>query len=131
MANSRFRKSGMFCMAFLLAGGLLIGGCGSHPNQMEGNRYHEDGYMGLTHTNPNFHMNPAHYTYQKDRQLMMQSLRKLGLDKRAAIWMNGAHVTVTIEMDSLDEAETEALKMEVYEQLKGNVPRYDYTVKIR
>ena len=121
----------LFIIGMILCTGVFMGGCGSQPNQMEANRYAEDGYLGMVNSNPNFHMNPTHYTYRKDRQLMMQALRSIGMDKRATIFMNGAYVTVTIQMDGLDPAEREAIRYDVHQALENNVPRYDYTIVFR
>lgn len=106
-----------------------MAGCGSQPNQMDGNRYAEDGYMGMSNSNPNFRMNPTHHNYTKDRQLMRQALREMDLDKRSTIFVSGPEVTVTIHMDDLTPEEEEAIRSDAYLLLKGNAPRYDYRIR--
>lgn len=108
---------------------LITGGCGSEPHQMDANRYANDGYLGMSNSNPNFRMNPTHHTYSKDRQLMRQALRRLNLDQQSTIFMNGDNVTITIHMQGLDPQEAEAIRSGAYMELKGNVPRYDYKIR--
>ncbi|HZG83300.1 hypothetical protein [Paenibacillus sp.] len=115
----------------LAASALVAGGCGSQPHQMEGNRYADDGYMGLSNSNPNLRTNPGHYTYSKDRQLMRQALREMDLDKQATIWMAGPHVTVTLHLgETVSPEEAAAIRSDAYALLKGNVPRYDYDIRV-
>jgi len=116
--------------AGLFAAALLVGGCGSEPNQMEGNRYADDGYLGLSNSNPNLRTNPAFHTYNKDRQLMRQALREMDLDKQATIWMAGTNVTVTLHLGPLPPEEADAIRSDAYALLKGNAPRYDYEIRI-
>jgi len=108
----------------------LLAGCGSEQRQLEGNRYADDGYLGMSNTNPNMRMNATHHNYNKDRQLMRQALREMDLDKQSTIFMNGTQVTVTIHMDEdLDPSEAAAIRSDAYLLLKGNVPRYDYSIR--
>ncbi len=113
----------------LLTGLLSLTGCGSEPNHMEANRYAEDGYLGMSNSNPNFRTNPSHHNYSKDRQLMRQALREMDLDKRASILMSGTNVTVTIHLDDLTPEEAAAIRSDAYLLLKGNAPRYDYQIR--
>ncbi|TLS49647.1 hypothetical protein FE782_23520 [Paenibacillus antri] len=113
----------------LLSALLLVGGCGSEPNHMDANQYAEDGYLGMSNSNPNFRTNPSHHNYTKDRQLMRQALREMDLDKRSSILMSGTDVTVTIRMDNLTPADAAAIRSDAYLLLKGNVPRYDYHIR--
>jgi hypothetical protein len=113
----------------ILTTAFVSSGCGSEPNQMDANRYAEDGYLGMSNSNPNFRMNRAHHNYSKDRQLMRQALREMDLDKRSTIFVSGPEVTVTIHMDDLSPAEKQAIRSDAYVLLKGNVPRYDFRIR--
>ncbi|MCI3926808.1 hypothetical protein MO973_42220 [Paenibacillus sp. TRM 82003] len=112
-----------------LAAAITVAGCGSEPNQMDANRYAEDGYLGMSNSNPNFRMNPTHHNYTKDRQLMRQALREMDLDKQATILVSGPEVTVTIHMEDLTPEEEMAIRSDAYLLLKGNAPRYDYHIR--
>ncbi|HZG56876.1 hypothetical protein [Paenibacillus sp.] len=124
----RYVRSARFPIAGLVAL-LLLSGCGSEPRQMEANRYADDGYMGMSNSNPNFRMNPTHHNYTKDRQLMRQALREMDLDKRSTILISGAVATVTIHLEDLTPQEAAAIRSDAYLLLKGNVPRYDYRIR--
>jgi hypothetical protein len=123
--NRTFRTS---FLAIAILAALTAGGCGSEPNQMDANRYADDGYLGMSNSNPNFRTNPTHHNYRKDKQLMRQALREMDLDKQSTIFMSGADVTVTIHLDDLSPAEENAIRSDAYLLLKGNVPRYDYHI---
>jgi len=123
------RNRGLPLTIVLLTALLLVGGCGSEPNHMDANRYAEDGYLGMSNSNPNFRTNPTHHNYTKDRQLMRQALREMDLDKRSTIFVSGTNVTVTIRMDDLTPEEAAAIRSDVYLLLKGNAPRYDYQIR--
>jgi len=127
----KFALRSVAAAALIIASMLAAAGCGSQPHPMEGNRYADDGYMGLSNSNPNFRTNPDHYTYSKDRQLMRQALREMGLDKQATIWMAGPHATVTLHLgETVSPEEAAAIRSDAYALLKGNVPRYDFDIRI-
>ncbi|WP_309122432.1 hypothetical protein [Paenibacillus sp.] len=129
MKSDRGTKRSIPLTMLLLSALLLVGGCGSEPNHMDANHYAEDGYLGMSNSNPNFRTNPSHHNYTKDRQLMRQALREMDLDKRSSILMSGTDVTVTIRMDNLTPAEAAAIRSDAYLLLKGNAPRYDYHIR--
>ncbi|WP_199617198.1 hypothetical protein [Paenibacillus alkalitolerans] len=108
---------------------LLLNGCGADRNVES--HYNQDGYMGLSDSNPNFRTNPTHHNYKKDRQLMRQALREMGLDKRSTIVINGPEVTVTIHLnEDVSGEEAEAIRWDAYSLLKGNNPRYNYNILV-
>ncbi|HZG76662.1 MAG TPA: hypothetical protein VEZ72_12500, partial [Paenibacillus sp.] len=74
MTSIRRRAAAIPSTALLLTALLLLSGCGNEPHHMEANRYAEDGYLGMSNSNPNFRTNPSHHNYTKDRQLMRQAL---------------------------------------------------------
>jgi hypothetical protein len=109
---------------------LYLAGCGNETNHLDGNRYANDGYMGISNSNPNFRTNPSHHNYSKDQQLMRQALREMGLDKNSTIFINGPRAMVTIHMnEELDPREAAAIRSDAYLLLKGNAPRYDYFIR--
>jgi len=112
------------------AAAAVIAGCGSSPHQMEGKRYAEDGYMGITNTNPNFPMNPAYHNYSKDRQMMRRALKELGVDKQSTIRIRGATAIVTIRLGQSEPAQRDEMRRKAFSMLKGYVPRYDYKIQI-
>ncbi|HZG78292.1 MAG TPA: hypothetical protein VEZ72_20740 [Paenibacillus sp.] len=129
MTSIRRRAAAIPSTALLLTALLLLSGCGNEPHHMDANRYAEDGYLGMSNSNPNFRTNPSHHNYTKDRQLMRQALREMDLDKRSSILMSGTNVTVTIHMDDITPEEAAAIRSDAYLLLKGNAPRYDYQIR--
>jgi fructose-1,6-bisphosphatase len=114
----------------VLAAMLFTTGCGSSEQNVK-SYYTQDGYMGISNANPNMRSNPAHHTYTKDRQLMRQALREMGLDKRSNIVINGTYVTVTINAPGVTPAQAEAIRSDAYSMLKGHNPRYNYRILVR
>jgi hypothetical protein len=109
---------------------MLLAGCGGAERNME-SHYTQDGYMGLSNSNPNLRTNPTHHNYRKDRQLMRQALREMGLDKQSSIVINGPEVTVTIDLqEDVSSEEKEAIRADAYAMLKGNNPRYRYRILV-
>ncbi|WP_274363943.1 hypothetical protein [Paenibacillus thermotolerans] len=105
-----------------------LSGCTAGNNVQQ--HYTQDGYMGLSNSNPNLRTHPSHHSYRKDRQLMRQALREMALDKRSYIAINGATAIITINVDDdISPQEAEAIRSDVYSLLKGNNPRYDYEIR--
>ena len=124
------KRSALAAWLLAAAAAAWLSGCGSHPQQLEGNRYQEDGYLGMTNTNPNFPMNPAFHTYSKDRQMMRRALKELGIDKQSTIQIRGAVAVVTVRLGKPGPADADEFRRKVHAQLKGHVPRYDYRIYI-
>jgi hypothetical protein len=114
----------------VLAAMLFTTGCGSSEQNVK-SYYTQDGYMGISNSNPNMRSSPAHHTYTKDRQLMRQALREMGLDKQSNIVINGPDVTITIDAPGVTPAQANAIRSDAYSMLKGHNPRYNYTILVR
>jgi hypothetical protein len=114
---------------FSLSIAVCLQGCGETGKTVKPKAYGEDGYMGLSNSNPNFRTNPTHHNYRKDQMLMRQALREMDLDKQTRIFMNGTQVTVFIRWDEKQGTDqAEVIRSKVFALLKGHVPRYDYKI---
>lgn len=112
--------------------GLTAAGCSNiEDNQPEANAYTEDGYLGVSNSNPNLRTNPAHHNYRRDRQLMRQALREMDLERGSRITINGGEAVVLIQVeDGRTPQEKSAIRSDAYLLLKGNVPRYRYKIYV-
>jgi len=123
------KRSALAAWLIAAAASAVLAGCGSNPHQMEANRYAEDGYLGMTNTNPNFPMNPAYHNYSKDRQMMLRALKQLGIDKQSTISIQGGTAVVTIRLGEPLKKDADDIRRIVFSMLKGYVPRYDYKIQ--
>lgn len=112
--------------------GAIAAGCSNYEdNQPESIAYSEDGYLGVSNANPNLRTHPDHHTYQRDRQLMRQALREMGLDRESRVTINGSEAVIVIQIEeALSQREKAAIRSDAYLLLKGNVPRYDYRIYV-
>ncbi|WP_166244305.1 hypothetical protein [Paenibacillus turpanensis] len=116
----------------LLAAVLVLGlsACGEaadeHP-EYEG--YADDGYLGLSDSNPNLRTNPDHHNYRTDVRLMKEALSDLHVDENSEIFVDGADAYVRIALPQrLNAMQRETLVSDVTTQLRSWVPRYKYHV---
>lgn len=115
----------MGCLVFLVA-------CTDGPTegtQERINKYEEDGYLGMTNTNPNLQTSPTYHTYAKDQKLVLATLDDFEDLENPRITFNGAKITVHYGLpDKYDAVEAEYLQTELRDKLKYMLPRYDFVM---
>lgn len=120
--------------AILLAGMLTasIAGCGrdAAPRQMKS--YDNDGYLGMTNTNPNLHMNPTYHNYTVDTNMMRGALNGIRGVTANRIMTNGSRATVTLTVPpGTSDEEVMRIRSEAEQALNHAVPRYTYRLKVK
>ena len=115
---------------------LLAAACGenSGPNgsgsRSNANAYDNDGYLGITNTNPNLQTGPSYHTYQVDTDMMRQAVGKIAGVRHVRIVTNGANASVELTVDR-NAADPERIREEALKALQHEVPRYNFKVTIR
>jgi hypothetical protein len=123
---SNIRKAGL-CLLLLLV--WLPAACGGNGQQAKS--YGEDGYLGMTNTNPNLPTSPSYHTYAIDTDMMRKAVASIEGVQDVRIMTNGANATVTLTVpNQLPAEEKERIRTLALEQLKHEVPRYKFTVKL-
>ena len=134
----RKRRLRMLLSGFLLPVLLLFAGCGSEEQRGTAERdtrdpgfYGNDGYMGLSNTNPNLPLTGTAWSYEEDREFAAKLLRPLTGIERTRITMRddaAMHVTLVVD-DALSREETSRLVDQAERVLAENFPRYNVTVE--
>lgn len=125
----RMLLSGMLLPGLLSA--LLLTGCATGDRDTkEPNYYGNDGYMGLSNTNPNLPRTGSAWSYEEDREFVEKLLRPLnGIERTRVTMTDDAAMNVTLEVDSaLSREETSRLVSRAERLLKENFPRYRVSV---
>ncbi|MDF2815282.1 MAG: hypothetical protein K0Q81_1482 [Paenibacillus sp.] len=93
--------------------------------------YKEDGYMGMSNSNPNLPINPTYHGYQQDSNMMKDALSKISGIRDSRINLNGSHATIKLFLpkDATD-ADMARIKQEAEIELTKAAPRYQYYVKM-
>lgn len=94
--------------------------------------YDNDGYLGISNTNPNLQTGPSYHTYQVDTDMMHSAVIPIAGVRKVRITTNGtnASVRITAPKDATD-ADLERIRGEALQALQHNVPRYDFKVTVR
>src|SRR5690606_28221828 len=96
-----FRAS-MMKPAIRLAAALVLSGllsaCGQGTNDTPG-EYRDDGYLGMTQTNPNLQTNPTERSHYEDTQIARRTLLAIEGVRQAQMFSNGPHVFVYLRLD--------------------------------
>ncbi len=109
---------------------LMVAAC-SDPGNQPG-VYRNDGYLGMTQTNPNLVTNPTERSHYEDTQIIRRTLMNLDGIKRVRSITNGPHVFVYITpQEGLSKNEQEKLRQAAEKALEYNNPRFDYQVVIQ
>lgn len=94
--------------------------------------YGNDGYLGITNTNPNLPNSPTYHTYQVDADMMRSAVVPIAGVRKVRIRTHGTNATVTIiAPNHSSDADLERIRGEALQALKANVPRYDFKVNMR
>lgn len=115
---------------------LLAAACGGNggPNdsssKSNANAYDNDGYLGITNTNPNLQTGPSYHTYQVDTDMMRQAVGKIGGVRHVRIVTNGANANVELTVDR-NASDLERIREEALKALQHEVPRYNFKVTVR
>ena len=124
-------RHGRLCIALagvLLAAALAAAGCGADRTARDG--YGNDGYMGLSRSNPNLPITGTAWSYRRDNAFAAQLLSGLdGIRHIRITRPGGARMRVHLDIDkSLGREEAERLAARAEAILKENFPRYRVTV---
>lgn len=115
----------------------LVAGCGGMGNHVQSQQtpqtktYANDGYMGLSNTNPNLQNSPSYHTYGVDADMMSAAVAPIPGVRKVRIAANGTNATVHLTIPKeLTEAEKSRIEQEALKSLRQQVPRYDFKVKL-
>jgi hypothetical protein len=113
---------------------LLTAACGTHREGTANTTksYGNDGYLGITNTNPNLQSSPSTYhTYQVDTDMMRDAVMPIAGVRKIRITTYGTNATVTLTTPGGSTAEEkERIRAESIQALQTAVPRYNFKVKI-
>jgi hypothetical protein len=114
----------------MIAAGLT--GCGaSKESQLKTQSYPQDGYMGLTHANPNDPLNATYHHYQDDTNMMKDILAQFPAIQDSRITLRGPVANVKLRLKSgLNDAEVHELRSAAFRALRTNMPRYNIGITI-
>lgn len=129
--NLKVKAAGLAFAALLPV--LLAAACGTAGNGANSSvkKYDNDGYLGITNTNPNLQMSPSYHTYDVDYSMMENAVTPIAGVRDVRIAANGTNANVKITADrALSNGEKERLRAEALHALQKAVPRYDYKVTI-
>ncbi|OUM95672.1 MAG: hypothetical protein A9Z00_15465 [Thermobacillus sp. ZCTH02-B1] len=112
----------------LLAAALAAAGCGADRTARDG--YGNDGYMGLSRSNPHLPITGTAWSYRRDNAFAAELLSGLkGIRHIRITRTGGSHMRVHLDIDrSLSPEEAQRLAAQAEAILKENFPRYRVTV---
>lgn len=117
----------------LLAAAFAAAGCGSADRDVNDptDYYGNDGYMGISNTNPNLPLTGTAWSYRRDNEFAAELLRGLdGIRYVRITRTGGSNMRVHLDLDkSLGPEEAARLAARAEALLKENFPRYRVTVK--
>mgnify|MGYP000965999250 CR=1 FL=1 len=113
----------------LLAAALTAQGCGG-ADRAGPQGYGNDGYMGLTRSNPHLPITGTAWSYRRDNAFVAELLSGLkGIRHIRVTRTGGSHMRVHLDIDqSLSPEEAERLAARAEAILRENFPRYRVTV---
>lgn len=116
----------LVCTAAGLVALSAVTACNKSPGgaqQMKS--YGNDGYLGLSNSNPNLPIGRTYHNYDRDTKMMEDILRQIPEVARNRIVLNGsnAYVKLTLKGDP-DAAETRRVEDRARKLLMDNMPRY-------
>lgn len=113
---------------------MVISGCGNkvktNSNGFKTNSYGNDGYLGMSNSNPSL---PGHHmvtNYKSDISSMKQSIKNVPGVADSNVTFNGANAYVTIKLNSgLKANEIPTVEQQAATVLRFNYPQYTIHVK--
>lgn len=111
---------------------MLVGSLSACGREEQPGTYSDDGYMGMTQTNPHLPTNPTHRSYYEDTQVVKRTLQSIEGIKQVQTYANGQNVVVYLQLeDGLTSKERDAIRHHAEKALSYNNPRFDYAVRIQ
>lgn len=122
----RFVSISLSCLMVIAA----AAACGTNTSQNQHSKqYGEDGYLGLTNSNPNLQTSPSYHTYRKDIKMMSRTLSKVPGVQDARYTVNGNRVHIRIKVDErLSPEEAYKIEQDAYRSLLPIIPRYQIKI---
>ncbi|MBD2845603.1 hypothetical protein IDH44_10410 [Paenibacillus sp. IB182496] len=115
------------CVALVL----LLSGCGGAEHQGGRDTYGNDGYMGLSNSNPSLPTNPYAFNYERDIAFMKEKLSAFPDIAGLRFVMHDPDVYVHIRpADRLTETQIGRLADETGALLQHNMPRYRIHIRM-
>lgn len=109
---------------------LLAAACGGTDATPKMKSYDNDGYLGITNTNPNLQTGPSYHTYAVDTEMMRSAVAQIAGVQSVRIATNGAKANVKIFVNpGLSAQEIARIRDESLRALQQAVPRYTYDVE--
>ncbi len=112
---------------------LVMSSCGSDRNdqQTKVDDYNEDGYLGLSNSNPNLRTSPTHYTYNEDTKVIRMTLAGIRGVRGSTITLTAPNAYVRVRVSrGLSTQESRRIEEEAIAALSYNLPRYKVFVEI-
>ncbi|GAA3410106.1 hypothetical protein ACFFNY_22560 [Paenibacillus hodogayensis] len=112
---------------------LLISACGAKGGgTQQVKTYNNDGYLGITNTNPSMPMTPTYHTYEVDNAMMRDAVVPISGVRKVRITTHGANATVRLTVPKeLAPEEKARIQTEALQALQQAVPRYDFKVTLK
>lgn len=93
--------------------------------------YSNDGYLGITNSNPSLPMTPTYHTYEVDTNMMRNAVVSIAGVQHVRIATHGPKATVRLTVSrELPENERARIQSEALQALQQAVPRYNFKVKL-
>ena len=128
----RKRRLRFLLPGLLLAAALAAAGCGQTNRDADdpARYYGNDGYMGISNTNPNLPLTGTAWSYRRDNAFAAELLRGLkGIRHVRITRTGGSNMRVHLELDqTLSREEAARVAAQAEALLKKNFPRYRVTV---
>jgi hypothetical protein len=91
--------------------------------------YAKDGMLGISDVNPNMPMSPTYHTYQKDTDLMEETIKLVPDVIDSNITINGPVATVSLYVPgNLSDQQLTTVEKDAYDKLSKAMPRYSIKV---
>ncbi|RXZ80011.1 hypothetical protein EBB07_20885 [Paenibacillaceae bacterium] len=130
----KIAKSGWLAIAVMLSVLLVTAGCSGRTGEGGGKprTYAQDGYMGLTNSNPGLPTNPGYFNYEADTRFMKEKLSEISGIEDADFVINDPKITATLTYsEAMTEEQQRIIEAKALEVLQYNMPRYIIDVKSR
>lgn len=123
--RARFYVKGLaLLLTALLAAAMLMSGCSVREGQNQ-QGYGDDGYLGLSNSNPNLHTHSTHYHYDDDFRLVREALASFTEIRDMRITINGGILRVRLKLvEGLNQSRAEDIEFQARDALEQQLPRY-------
>lgn len=109
-------------------------GCMNNTNNDNGPKtqtYDNDGYLGLTNTNPNLPTHPSYHTYGVDVQTIRRAAMKIKGVTGVNVALFGGAANVRLRLaEGIEGKKAERIKEEALKQITYEMPRYPVIVTL-